>query len=228
MRLINQSINQMDKVIIYGTGRHAELVAWEMKKYHLNEVVAFTVKEEHLTKEEVNGLPVVPYEKITEIYSSDTYKMFIAVGPQLVNRAREELYLDAKAKGYSFANCVCPSPNFPEDIVIGENVYIDAFSWFSGFIEIGNNVTIIASMIGHHCKIGDNCFISASTLAGNVTLEKNVFVGLSSTLGPNITLGEYTVLGMGCTVSKNTEPASVYLNQATQKQRFDSSKIKLL
>lgn len=217
----------MEKVVIYGTGRHAELTALEMKKNHLHEVVAFTVKKEYLNKSELNGYPVVSYEELTRTYPPDKYKIFIAIGPQYVNRAREDLFQDAKKKGYSFVNCIWPIPNFPEDLIIGENVYIGVDTAISNFVEIGDNTTIIGSKIGHHCKIGDNCFISVVVLAGNVNLEENVFIGLGSTIGPNIKLSKHTVVGMGCVISKSTGPASVYLNQSTQKQKFDSSKLKL-
>lgn len=218
----------MEKVVIYGTGRHAELTAYEMKKNNLHEVVAFTVKNEYLNKPELNGYPVVSYEEITRAYPPDKFKMFIAIGPQNVNRVRENLFQDAKKKGYSFVNCIWPIPNFPEDLIIGENVYIGVETAISNFVEIGDNTTIIGSKIGHHCKINDNCFISVGILAGNVKLDKNVFIGLGSIMGPNITLGKHTVVGMGCVISKNTAPASVYLNKSTQKQDFDSSKLKLL
>lgn len=218
----------MDKVVIYGTGRHAELVAHEMKRNKLHEVVAFTVKKEYLNKSELNGYPVIPYEDIIRAYPPDEYKIFIAVGAQQVNRAREEIFNDAKENGYNFVNCIWPIPHFPEDLIVGENVYVGQESAISNFVEIGDNVTIIASGIGHHCKIQNNSFISGSILAGNVQVEKNVFVGLGSTIGPNITLGAHTVVGMGCVISKSTDPASVYLNRATKKLNFDSSKVKLL
>jgi|SRR5690554_959150 len=218
----------MDKVIIYGIGRHAELTAHEMKRNNLHEVVAFTVKKEYLNKTELSGYSVIPYEELVHTYPPDKYKMFIAVGPQNVNRARAEIFQDAKEKEYHFVNCIWPNPNFPEDLIIGENVYIGQECAISNFVEIGDNVTIITSKIGHHCKIGDNSFISGSILAGNVNVEENVFIGLGSIIGPNITLGKHTVVGMGCVISKSTDPASVYLNRATEKQSFDSSRLKLL
>lgn len=218
----------MEKILIYGTGRHAEVTADLMKKYNLHEVVAFTVKREYIHKRELNGYPVYPYEDIEKTHPPAKFKMFISIGPQYINRAREELFQDAKKKGYSFVNCICPSPYIDEDVQVGENVFIDQFCWISSFVEIGDNTTLIASTIGHHCKIGNNCFISGSIMAGNVNLKKNVFIGISSAIGPNIILGEHTVVGMGCTISKSTDPNSVYLNQSTQKQKYSSSKLKLL
>lgn len=218
----------MDKVVIYGAGRHAELTAYEMKRNNLHEVVAFTVRNKYLNKTELNGLPIVSYEDISRIHPPSEFKMFIAIGPQQINRAREEIFRDAKEKGYQFVNCIWPIPDFPEDLIIGENVYIGQDCAISNFVEIDDNVTLITSKIGHHCKIKANSFISASILAGNVQVEKNVFIGLGSIIGPNITLGEYTVVGMGCAISKSTDPASVYLNKSTEKQSFNSSKLKFL
>lgn len=218
----------MEKILIYGTGRHAELTADLMKKYNLHEVVAFTVKREFLNKTEIMGYPVSPYEDLVQSHPPEKFKLFIAIGPQYLNRAREDVFSDAKGKGYNLVNCICPSPFIDEDVKVGENVFIDQFCWVSSFIQIGDNATLIASKIGHHCKIQDNCFVSGSMLAGNVVLNKNVFVGLGSVIGPNITIGENTLIGMGCTISKSTDPDSVYLNKSTQKQNFSSSKFKLL
>jgi|SRR5690554_254288 len=218
----------MERVLIYGAGRHAEVIAHLMRKFNLHDVVGFTVKREYLDKTELNGCPVFPYEDLEESHPPKKFKMFIAIGPQYVNRAREDIFQDAKKRGYRFVNCICPSPNIAEDIVLGENVYIDHFSMISNFVEIGSNTIIMASIIGHHCKINNNCFISSSVVAGNVRVEKNVFIGINSSIGPNICLGENTVIGMGCAISKSTDPNSVYLNQTTKKQAFDSSKLKLL
>lgn len=218
----------MEKILIYGTGRHAEVAADLMRKYKLNEVVGFTVKKEYYNKSELNGYPIYPYEHIEQTHPTDKFKMFIAVGPQSINRVREDLFNDIKSKGYGFVNCICPSPFIEDEIKVGENVFIDQFCWISSFVEIGDNTTLIASKIGHHCKIGDNCFISSSMLAGNVNVMKNVFIGLGSMIGPNIYLGEYTLVGMGCTISKSTDPASVYTNNSTKRRDFDSFKLKIL
>lgn len=218
----------MDKVVIYGTGHHAELVAQEMKRYKLYDVVAFTVKKEYFNKTELNGLAVVPYEGLNENFPPEDFKLFIAIGAQYVNRARENIFKEAKKLGYTLANYINPGSLLPENLIVGENVYIDISCGISEFVEIGDNVTIITSKIGHHCKIGDNSFISGSILAGNVKVEKNVFIGLGSSIGPNITLGHHTVIGVGCAITKNTDPASVYLNKSTEKQSFNSSKLKLL
>lgn len=226
MENLNETI--MDKLVIYGTGRHAELTAYYIHYHQLYETVAFTVNKEFIKEKEFNGLPVVPYEELEEYYPPESFRIFIAIGPQYVNKSRKQLYLDAKGRGYKFGNVICGDVEIRPGIEIGENVYIESHSGIAPFVKIGNNVTIIASKIGHHCVIEDHAFISASILAGNVRVKEAVFIGLNSSIGPNITLGESTVIGLGCVIRKDTEPKSVYVNSGTQKLRIDSSKVSLL
>lgn len=218
----------MDKVIIYGTGRHAELTAFYMKQSGLHEVVAFTVKREFLQQPTLGDLPVVAYEDLMDKYPSNKFKMFIAIGAQYVNRIREELFIDAKRNGYSFVNCICNPPHQLSNYSVGENVFIGPSVLISAFVTIGNNVIIIDSHIGHHCQIEDHSFISGSILGGNIQVGKNVFIGLGSTIGPNIKLGEHTVVGMGCLVVKDTSARSVYMHKGTEKQSYQSNRLKLL
>jgi NDP-sugar pyrophosphorylase family protein len=161
----------MDKVIIYGAGSLAELVCYFMGYFELNKVKAFTVEKKYLEKKELMGLSVVPYENLLKLYPPDQYKIFIAIGPQYVNRARERMYLDAKAKGYSFVNCICSSSLTFPDLVTGENVFIGITARISPFVKIGNNVIIMDSKIAHHCQINDHAFIGCSTIGGICTVK---------------------------------------------------------
>lgn len=217
----------MDKIIIYGIGNHAELVAFYFRYYNLYETVAFTVDRKYLNQDTFFDLPVIPYDEVIKKYPPSEYKIFIAVGPHYVNRLREELYLDAKKKGYRFGNCLPPTPFDNYNLKTGENVFIGPSCGIAPFVTIGNNAIIIDSKIGHHCTIEDHAFISSATLAGKIHVQKNVFIGLGSVIGPNITLGEETVIGLGCVIRKSTPSKSVYSNSGTQKLKIDSSKIKL-
>lgn len=216
----------MDKIIIYGIGNHAELIAYYFRHYNLYETVAFTVDRKYIKQDTFFDLPVIPYDEATKKYPPSDYKIFIAVGPHYVNRLREELYLDAKKKGYRFGNCI--SPEITGVIGdVGENIFINTSSGVDPFVTIGNNVIIIDSKIGHHCTIGDHAFISAATLAGQVDVQNNVFIGIGSVIGPNITLGAKTVIGIGCVIRKSTPPESVYVDSGTKRLKMDSSKVKL-
>lgn len=92
----------MDRVVVFGVGQIAEVAYFYLKNDSEYEVAAFTVDGEYVKEPYFSNLPVVPFEEITRSCPPDRYKMFVPISYKSMNRAREEKYLEAKAKGYSF------------------------------------------------------------------------------------------------------------------------------
>lgn len=76
-----------------------------------------------------------------------------------------------------------------------------------GETYIGNNSKIDNSVfIGHDCKIGKNCTLAGNCmLAGGVTLGRNAFLGVSTTISPNVILGDYCKASSGAVITKNVD-----------------------
>lgn len=88
-------------------------------------------------------------------------------------------------------------------------------------VEIGANNTVVKATFGntfvgkntktddhvhiaHNCKIGENCIITASTeLSGSVNVGHDVWIGPNSSIMNNITLGNYSMIGLGSVVTKS-------------------------
>lgn len=152
----------MDKVVIFGIGDNAELAKYYFENDSKYEVVAFTVDKEYETNELFHGLPVVSFENLEEYYSPEEVMLFIAIGYTNMNEIREIKYLDGKKRGYKFANYLSSRANILTD-KIGENNFILEDNTIQPYVEIGNNnVFWSGSHIGHHGKIGNNCFITGS------------------------------------------------------------------
>jgi sugar O-acyltransferase (sialic acid O-acetyltransferase NeuD family) len=213
-------------IVIYGAGYQAETISYYFS-YFEKEVAAFTVEKDFFDSTELWGLPVVPFEDICSHYPPDKYKIFIAVGPQYVNQARERIYHEAKSKGYSFANGVFPKNLLFPNAVFGENVFIGG-SRIGPFVEIGNNVSILDTKIAHHTQIKDNVLISSSTLGGGVTVEKNVLIGMGSIIAPKTHIGAYSIIGMGSVITHDVEPYSVYTHNSAVKREVNSLKLKCI
>ena len=82
------------------------------------------------------------------------------------------------------------------------------------FVRIGNNVTLWSgNHIGHDSTIGDHCFISSHVVvSGHVDgRQQGCFIGVNATLRNSISIAEYTLIGAGALVMKDTAPGSVYL-----------------
>ena len=217
----------MEKIIIYGSGHHSELCHHYIDQDPKYEVIAFTVKKEYLSADKLLGLPVIPFENLPKKYAPEENKLFIAIGPQRLNCAREEIYLESKNMGYKLINCISPQAFLFPDLPIGDNVFIDPGTGLHPFVQVGNNVSLIDSSIGHHCKIGDNVFISSSIVGGNATIENNVFIGLNSVIKENTRIGKGSIIGMGSIIKQDVPEYSVFSPAGTKMRAIDARKVSL-
>ena len=216
----------MSKIVIYGNRAQAQL-SYEYLKDRGNDVVAFCMKQEFIQEKTLFDIPVVDYECLVDSFPPSEYHLFIAIGPHDNNRIREEVYLDAKGKGYSLVNCICSKATVWPDLECGDNVLIDISTTIHPFVKVGNNTSFIISIIGHHCVIGNNVFISGAILGGTVTVEDNAFIGMNAVIREGVRIGKGSIIGAGCVILEDVEPYSVYSAPACRKRKVDARKIKL-
>ena len=92
----------MKKLIIFGTNDIAELAYFYFKNESSYEVVAFTVDKEFIRSETfIDGLPVVPLEVLSSIYSPKEFEVFVAISYAKMNQVRKNKYLGVQRKGLS-------------------------------------------------------------------------------------------------------------------------------
>ena len=88
-------------------------------------------------------------------------------------------------------------------------------------VEIGANNTVVRATLGetvigknsktddhvhiaHNCIVGENCIITASAeISGSVKIGNDVWIGPNSSIMNNITLGDYSMVGLGSVVTKS-------------------------
>jgi sugar O-acyltransferase (sialic acid O-acetyltransferase NeuD family) len=176
--------------------------------------VAFTVTRDYLKEEVFDGLPVVPFEDIESIYPSDDYKMFVALFFGRLNKNRAEMYSRAKAKGYELITYISSKAITWPGLVIGDNSFIGEGSVINPFAEIGNNVIISGSFIGHDCKIKDHCFLAShAVVLGDATVGPYCFLGANSTIRHNIEIARECIIGAGVLINQNTKERGVYVGR---------------
>jgi sugar O-acyltransferase (sialic acid O-acetyltransferase NeuD family) len=214
----------MSKIVIFGEGKIADEAYFYLKNDSEHEVVAFAADHDFISKEEMFGLPVLPFEEITKNFSPLDFNMFVALGYQNLNKLRAVKYEEAKGKGYKLISYVSSkTANFGE-IEIGENCFILENSSLQPCSKIGNNVTIWSNnIIGHHSTIEDHCYIAGHVcIAGHTTIGQYSFIGVNATIGHELIIGEKCLIGAGARVTKNADPKSVFIEPDTQKIRLDS------
>lgn len=87
---------------------------------------------------------------------------------------------------------------YPEKIKLGKNFDIGAFSYINSHygVEIQDDV-----QIGSHCSIYSHS--SIDNKKGKVILRKNCKIGTHSTIMPNVTIGENSIIAAYSFVNKN-------------------------
>ncbi len=215
----------MSKVVIFGAGKIADEAYFYLTNDSPHDVVAFAVDREHLNGAEKLGLPVVAFDDVVQLYPPSNFKMFVAVGYQDLNKFRARKYEEAKARGYELISYVSSRASNVGNVEIGDNCFVLEFVTIQPCSKVGNNVFLWSgNHVGHHASVGDHCYIAGQVvISGSTKVEPYCFVGVGATLGHEITIGRESFIGAGSLITKNVEPASVYIAADTPKFRLDSA-----
>jgi len=214
----------MQKVVIFGTGKMAELAHFYFIHDSENEVVAFTADEQYTIDKQFRGLPLVPFEEVETKYPPDDFKMFVAVGYRRLNTSRAQKYFEAKQKGYELISYVCSKATHWGDTEIGDNCFILENQVLQPFIRIGNNVIIWSgNHFGHNVVIGDHCWLASHiVVSGNVTIDPYCFIGVNASFGDGVTIGRESIIGAGALILRNVREKSVYVARQTELYKLNS------
>ena len=218
----------MAKVIIFGVLDTAQLAHFYLKHDSTHEIVAFSVSEEYMPERSVfEGLPVVPFEDVENVYSSSDYHFFAPMTAKKMNKLRESIYYNIKNKGYRLISYVSSKATVYPGSQIGENCFILEDNTIQPFTPIGNNVVMWSgNHIGHHGLIKDHVFFTSHVvLSGHCTVESYSFFGVNSTIRDFIYIAEGTLVGMSSSVTKNTEAWGIYTGNPAKKQKRLSHEI---
>lgn len=204
-------VNKTKKLIIFGDSAFAE-VAYELFTHDSDyEVVAFCVDRAYLQKNELFGLPVLPFEEIETHFAPADCDMYVALVYNQLNRIRKAKFLAAKSKGYKLATYVSSRAFVWQNVQLGENCFVFEDNTIQPFVKIGDNVVLWSgNHIGHHSRVGSHCFISSHVvISGFVEIGESCFLGVNSTFANNISVGADCLIGAGALVVKNLEKASL-------------------
>lgn len=203
------------KLVIYGVGKFADFIIYSFIHDSPYEVVAQCVEEAYISKVSKKDLdlPLVNFEKLEKEFNPKIYELFITVGN---DKLRERIYNEAKIKGYKLATFIATNSIYPNNLKVGDNVYIGEKTGIQPFVEIGNNAFIIAANIGHHSKIGENSLLSVCLLGAEVEVGRNTFIGLNATIKPKIKIGNFNIIGMNSKITTDTPDYAIFSEPATK------------
>lgn len=218
----------MNKLVIFGNSTIAELAHYYFTEESEYEIVGFTADRDFVTEPTLFGLPVVPFDEVTQKWDPKTHKMFVALSYAKLNRLREEKFKAAQNLGYDLVSFVSKDASCAKNAKIGKNCFILENVVVQPFVEIGDNVTIWSGThVGHHVKVQDHCFITSQVvISGGVNVGKNSFLGVNATIRDHIDIADFSLIGAGTLILQTTEPESLYIGTASTPSRVPSTKVR--
>jgi sugar O-acyltransferase (sialic acid O-acetyltransferase NeuD family) len=214
----------MKPIILFGTGKIAEVVLHFLRQSQDRTVSACTVDRSFVPGPEWQGLPVIPFDDLAQSYPPAEYDMFVALGYQDMNALRAAKCAEARALGYTLVSYVHPQSGLPADCMHGDNCFIMNHTMIHPCVKLGNNVFVWSgAMIGHHSVIGDNCWLTSCTnISGVVTVGENSFFAVNSTIGNGVAVGKSCFIGANALVTQCTGDDQVFITESTKPFRLTS------
>lgn len=218
----------MANVIIFGLQDYAELAHYYLEHDSPHQVAAFCVNREYIPESgHFKGVPVVAFEDVAESHPPDGFSFFAPMSPKHMNRDRERIFNDIRAKGYRMISYVSSkATTFGNEI--GENCFILEDNTLQPFTRIGDNVVLWSgNHIGHHGHIHDHVTMTSHVvMSGHCDIGAYSFLGVNATLRDGLRIGEGTFVAMAAAVMKHTEPWSVYKGNPAVKLDMQSTDLK--
>ena len=214
----------MDKIVIFGIGDFSSLANYYFTKDSDHEVVAFTVNEKYISDDTFEGKPLISFEGILNSYPPSEYKLFAPMSFKKMNDNRKKIFEMGKEMGYTFATYISSKAVIWDDLKVGENCFITENNAINPFVEIGDNCTIWNSNhIGHHTKIKNHVFITSQVvICGRCVIGNNCFFGVNSSLRDETVVEDYTLIGMGSTIVKDTEKGDIWISSKSSTKDYKS------
>ncbi len=209
----------LQQVIIYGDSDFAELVYYQLETDGRYKILAFTVDESKFEKNTFFGLPVIPFQQLSNHYSTNEVKIFPAIGYSKLNTIREIVISEIEKDGYELLTYISRLAYVGANTKIGDGCFICEFVSIGIHSELGKAIVILPnSRIGHNNNIGDFCYFSNSvSTGGSATFRKNSFIGLHSTIRNSVTIEKYNVIGTASNIVKSTEPNGIYVGNPAKR-----------
>jgi sugar O-acyltransferase (sialic acid O-acetyltransferase NeuD family) len=197
-------------LIIVGDSAFAEIAFEYFTHDSEYDVVGFSVERDFLHRDELAGLPVVPFDELDKIYAPSNHSVYVAATYTELNRLRTRLANSAKAMGFRLASYVSSKAFVWCNVELGEHCFVFEGNVVQPFVRVGRNVVLWSgNHIGHHSVIGDNSFVSSQVVvSGFVETGENCFLGVNSTIANNVRIGADAWIGPAVVVTKDVGEAS--------------------
>lgn len=185
------------KLIIMGTTPFSIMLYKIIEKEQFASVLAFTTGRAFMDKTELEGIPIVAFEELSDSFDMNQCMILNTIGYSQMNDIRKKVFFQIN----KLCTFISANANVYTD-KIGDGSIIMPGAFVGPYVELGVSDIIYANVsLTHHITIGDFVFIgSGCVVGGNVKIGDNCFVGLNSTIKNKAKIPSYTLIGSGTNV----------------------------
>ena len=220
-------MEKRERLILIGTGAFAQ-VAYEYFTHDSPyEVVGFSVEKEFFDAPALFGVPVVPFEELTERFAPEDHHFFVAITYLGLNKVRARLYDLARGQGYRAASYVSPEAFVWNNVQLGEHCFVFEKAVIQPFATVGDDVIFWSGcFIGHHSTIANHCFVAAhSAVNGTAAVGDYSFLGANSTIANHVSVAGNCIVSAGSHVMSDVEEGQVVLGTWRKKTLTSTSRL---
>lgn len=190
----------MESITIIGSGGHTKVVIDVIEaegKYKIEAIVCDFAKP---------GTEILGYKVIGGLDMLKDLPQFgiIAIGDNFF-REQHEAKIKELCPDFEFVSAVHPSAIVSKHATIGAGMLIQAGAAIKADTQIGNHCIVNSNVsIGHDIVIDDYVTIGPGAMVGGFTrIGKGSAVNVGSVVRDRITIGEYSIVGMGAVVTRD-------------------------
>lgn len=212
-------------LVVFGIGKTGQTLHDYLSRDPRYRLLGFTADDAFVPEDgRFQGLPVVPFSKVAQVFPPSACRMLVAVGYHDLNAAREAICDRARAQGYALESYVDPSVTLFDSVRLGDNCIVLEHAVLQPGVGLGDGVCLFPGVVvAHHSQVEGYCWLaSGCVVGGNSLVGARTFAGIGACIGHNIRLGRENFLGAAAVVTQNTDDGAVFVVSNTPRHRLTS------
>ena len=156
----------------------------------------------------IEGYPIVGRVKEAKRFNLPNVYFIYALTTVKKAKERFELLQSLDLPREKYATVIHPTAVVAHSAQIGYGVVLMPQVVVGPDVLIGDHAQVYAQgFLGHHAKLGDFCFIANNaSVGGFVDIQRGTHVGSNSSILERVTVGEWSLIGLGSVVLKDVLP----------------------
>jgi acetyltransferase EpsM len=193
--------NLKKKIVIWGVGGHALVVADAVRAGEQYEIAGFLVDPHHArgTRHAFPSQILGGREELPGVLAAGIDLAVVAIGHC---RRRLEVASLLRRHAFSLATVIHPRAILASSIDIEAGTVVAAGAIVNPGVMIGENAIInTGAIVDHECRLEAGVHISpGARLAGNVRIGQATWIGIGATVIDGVSIGSNTIVGAGAVV----------------------------